>query len=221
MQRSGSGLDGGEKTCQTFEELRLALSAVELRHQAELRRRRTSSTPGDPYEDHFDTDLMLPLRHSINLLKSLVTLPPNAVWMICLDEVEYLTEAHHRILNTQMRAASGDLVFKIATMPFAHHTLATNLGDPVREGNDFEYIYVDREPIDSRGTQVEGAFLAFAREMFQRRVLFRSPQFQGLTLKTLLGASPLIDERRWKPMRKGCRHGVAAKARKSIDFSQG
>jgi predicted ATPase len=186
----------GAENRTTFEGLRLLLSEIELKHQAELRRRRTTSHPVEPYSDHFDTDLLLPLRHCINVLKTLLPLPQDVVWMICLDEVEYLTEAHHRILNTHMRTASGDLVFKIATMPFAHHTLATNVEDPVREGSDFEYVYVDREPIDSRGGQAEGHFLRFAREMFSRRMSFGSPEFAGLSLRSLLGPSPLIDEKR-------------------------
>lgn len=187
---------GGLSTCTTFEGLRLILSEVELRHQSALRRSRMSAGSTPDYADHFDTDLLLPLRHSINILKTLISLPKSTVWMVCLDEVEYLTEAHHRILNTQMRAASGDVVFKIATMPFAHHTLATNLGDPVREGNDFEYVYVDREPIDSRGGGSEGEFLLFAREMFKIRMSYKSPQLAGLTLKALLGGSPLLDEKK-------------------------
>jgi predicted ATPase len=185
----------GSSSCTSFEGLRLILSEVELRHQSALRRSRMTSAITPEYIDHFDTDLLLPLRHSINVLRTLISLPTGTVWMVCLDEVEYLTEAHHRILNTQMRTASGDLVFKIATMPFAHHTLATNLDDPVREGNDFEYVYVDREPIDSRGGSSEGEFLMFAREMFKIRMSHKSPQLAGLTLKALLGGSPLIDEK--------------------------
>ena len=187
---------GGLSTCTTFEGLRLILSEVELRHQSALRCSRMSREITPEWSDHFDTDLLLPLRHSINILKTLISLPSSTVWMVCLDEVEYLTEAHHRIINTQIRAASGDLVFKIATMPFAHHTLATNLGDPVREGNDFEYVYVDREPIDSRGAAAEGEFLLFARELFKIRMSHKSPYLSGLTLKTLLGDSPLLDEKK-------------------------
>jgi len=187
----------GRESCTTYDGLRLILTGLELRHQSELRRRRISpSTQMAAYSDHFDSALFLPLRHSINLIRSKLSIPATAVWMICLDEVEYLTELHHRILNTQMRSASGDLVFKIATMPFAHRTLATNLGDPVREGNDFEYIYVDREPIDSRGAQAQGEFLTFARELFKLRIKFRSPKLSGITLKSLLGPSPLLDDKK-------------------------
>ena len=176
--------------------LRLILSSMEIKHQSELRKRLTSSQEIDPYLDHFDTELFLPLRHAMHVLKVGLNIPSTAVWMVCLDEVEYLTELHHRILNTQLRSASGDLVFKIATMPFAHHTLATNLGDPVREGNDFEYVHVDQEPIDSRGSQSEGEFLRFARELFKQRIAFQSPHLIGLTLRDLLGASPLLEDKR-------------------------
>lgn len=184
------------RTCSNVQELRLVLSELELKHQTEIRRRRNSSSAVAVYEDHFDSELLLPLRHSINIIRSKLAVPDGAVWMICLDEVEYLSELHHRILNTQMRSSNSDIVFKIATMPFAHHTLATNFGDPVREGNDFEYINVDRESIDSRGGQAEGEFLVFARAMFKRRMSFRAPQLAELTLRSLLGPSPLIDEKK-------------------------
>lgn len=186
----------GKETAGSVEELRRLLSAIELTHQAELRKRRTNPENSKPYEDHFDTDLMLPLRHAINVVRTVVHVPESATWMVCLDEVEYLTAAHHRILNTQMRASAGEFVFKIATMPFAHHTLATNLGDPVREGNDFEYVYVDREPVDRRGSQAEGEFLAFAREMFRRRISVRLAKAEGLSLRSLLGASALLDDKK-------------------------
>lgn len=184
------------ETCTTFEGLRLLLTSIELKHQEEVRRRRTSNTERAPYTDHFDTDLFLPLKHSLNVIRSYLHIPNNAVRMVCLDEVEYLSPLHHRILNTQLRSASGDLVFKIATMPFAHHTLATNLGDPVQEGHDFEYVYVDREPIDSRGASVDGEFLKFARLVFRRRIGARSSKLASLTLKELLGSSILLDEKR-------------------------
>lgn len=187
---------GEEAKAASVEELRLILSKVELRHQTELRKRRTSSKKLDPFEDHFDNDLLLPFKNAINIIKTNIKIPADAVWMICLDEIEYLSELHHRILNGQIRSASSDIIFKIATMPFAHHTLATNLGDPVREGNDFEYINVDQESIDSRGGQVEGDFLRFARAMFRRRIAVKSPHLAQLDLRSLLGTAPLVDNKR-------------------------
>lgn len=184
----------GRKTATTPEGLRLILSGIELEHQQNMRRRMTSGNFGNENFDAFDVDLFLPLRHSLNFMKNHLDITDEAVWMICLDEVEYLTPLHHRILNTQIRSASGDLVFKIATMPFAHHTLATNVADPVREGNDFEYVYVDQEPIDSRGVSVEGEFLRFARELFKRRICAQNGKLDGLTLRSLLGSSSLLED---------------------------
>jgi len=187
---------GGKQSFTSYEGLRLALSELELEHLAAIRRIRTSSIPVQIESDHFHTDLFLPLRHAIRAIRAHLKMPADAVWMLCLDEVEYLSEAHHRILNTQLRSASEDLVFKIATMPFAHHTLATNLNDSVREGHDFEYVYVDREPIDSHGGQGQDQFLAFARSIFSRRISHRNDSLKGVTLGTLLGASELLDEKR-------------------------
>lgn len=187
---------GGRHSYTTYDGLRLALSELEVEHQAVIRRARMIGASVQSPDDHFHTDLFLPLRHAIKVIRTFLALPDDAVWMLCLDEVEYLTVAQHRILNTQLRSASGDLVFKIATMPFAHHTLATNMEDPVREGHDFEYVYVDREPIDSRGNQGEGAFLAFAREVFGLRMSARNDPLKSLSLRSLLGPSPLLDDKR-------------------------
>ena len=187
----------GNESYTTFDGLRLALSNLEEASQAALRRARTSAAPMPAPTDHFHADLFFPLRHAIRVMRVHLPIPVSAVWMLCLDEVEYLTESHHRILNTQLRSASGDLVFKIATMPFAHHTLATNLADPVREGHDFEYVYVDREPIDSRGNQGEGDFLRFARRIFTQRMKSRADGLSKLTLGALLGPSPLLDDKHW------------------------
>jgi len=192
----GKAWSDGKEEVHSVDNLRLLLTTIELRHQKELRIRRMSSVKNDPYEDHFDTDLMLPFKNSINIIKTVIKIPKDAVWMICLDEIEYLSTLHHRILNSQIRSASSDLIFKMATMPFAHHTLATNFGDPVREGNDFEYINVDQESIDRRGGHVEGDFLIFAREMFKRRIASKGKHLSSLDLKSLLGTSKIIESKR-------------------------
>lgn len=196
LSHEWSGGDANDKVATTPQGLRVILSRLELRHQTELRKRLVTEEHNLAYVDSFEADLFLPLRLAINVLKDRLNIPEDAVWMVCLDEVEYLTELHHRILNTQIRSASGDLVFKIATMPFAHHTLATNFGDPVREGNDFEYVPVDNEAIDSRGSQAESEFLKFARELFAHRVEARSPELRRLSLRDLLGSAVLLEDKR-------------------------
>jgi len=73
------------------------------------------------------------------------------MWAICLDEIEFLDVIHHRILNTHLRSAAGKLCFKFTTMPYFHHTLETNAHAKLKHGDDFEYIYLDQDPI-WRGT---------------------------------------------------------------------
>jgi predicted ATPase len=103
----GDAWSDGEKKCSSISELHLLLSTMELKHQTEIRRRRTSSAKIEAFEDHFDNDLLLPLRNSINIIKSKIRIPSSAVWMICLDEVEYLSPLHHRILNPHCQQAAA------------------------------------------------------------------------------------------------------------------
>ena len=185
----------GKQQCNTITELRSFLTEIELAHQSALRTHRIRSvgTQKDVEPlDFFDNDALLPLHHAIEVLRNKLPIPNTAVWMVCIDEVEYLTELHHRILNTLMRAASGDIVLKIATMPFAHLTLATNVGDPIREGHDFQYLIVNQDPVDSRGMFAEGSFMKFAQEIFRHRFANRNADLDGLSLSSLLGDSPLF-----------------------------
>lgn len=187
--------DKNASDCRTIESLSFLLSQVETERLNSISRARASGQSTDTSADYFDNELFQPLIFAIRTISYHVGIPSSATWMVCIDEAEYLTEEHHRILNTLLRTASGDLVFKIATMPFAHHTLATNIGDPVREGHDFKYIFVDQIPIDSRGSSTEAAFLKFAREVFKRRSSRLSQTGAKITLTEMLGPSHLLDEK--------------------------
>jgi hypothetical protein len=190
----GKAWNGEACNVTTVDSLLLILSELELKQLQALRSNRINGDSTFLIGDPFSIELFAPLRHAIAALKSVVQIPADATWMICLDEVEYLEEAHHRILNTQIRASNGGLIFKIATMPFMHHTLSTNIGDPIREEHDFEYLYIDFDPIDSRGSRAEGEFLNFARKMFALRLSVKVPQLAEITLEQFLGPSPLLDE---------------------------
>lgn len=179
----------------TLESLRMLLASIETKRIDSIARLRAKQEPLDDLNDYFDSELFQPIRFAMEAMTFGMRIPADALWMICIDEAEYLTIEHHRILNTHLRTASGNLVFKIATMPFAHHTLETNAGDPIRNGHDFEYVYVDQVPIDSRGSQDDADFLQFAREVFGRRVREQSAELNELTLTQMLGPSPLVDEK--------------------------
>lgn len=181
---------------KTLEALRLLIATVETKRVDEISRYRARGLPIEELNDYFDSELFHPIKYGMQVITFHVGIPKEAVWMLCIDEAEYLTESHHRIINTHMRTASENLVFKIATMPFAHHTMATNADDPVREGHDFDYVYVDQVPIDSRGAGKEdAAFLRFARDVFKRRADSLNSNGAALTMQQMLGPSPLIDEK--------------------------
>lgn len=184
-----------ESSVTTLHALRLLLARIESERVDLMAKRRAESAAAENFGDYFDGELFHPIRYATEILSFNVDIPSEALWMICIDEAEYLTPAHHRILNTHLRTASGNLVFKIATMPFAHHTLETNANDPVRDGHDFEYVYVDQMPIDSRGLQEDTEFVQFARDIFSRRLSESGLGSGTLTLQQMLGPSILIDEK--------------------------
>lgn len=186
--------NGIENSARTLEALRFGLATVETERTTSISLYRATARPVDELVDYFDGELFQPIKYAIQTLIYFAGIPGEALWMLCIDEAEYLTPSHHRILNTHLRAASENIVFKIATMPFAHHTLATNVGDPVRDGHDFDYIYVDRDPVDKK-IRDEAEFLRFARDVFRRRISNLNISGGALTLQELLGPSPLLDEK--------------------------
>ena len=57
--------------------------------------------------------LFRPLREGIRLVSPNLAIPETCSWLLCIDEVEFLDPMFQRIINTQLRAHSGNLVFKI------------------------------------------------------------------------------------------------------------
>jgi len=192
-------LDSDFPACQqslcTLRELKKHLEAIEHRKQQQLARQRVlgSASPNEPPVGlSFGVDLFRPLRRAISIATDHLDLPSKTTWLLCLDEAEFLLPLHHRILNSHLRATSPDLVFKITTMPYFHHTLDTNAGVPLNVGHDFEYVYIDQDPITLDSTSGEEG-RKFATDLFNHRAKASRPRYRGLTLKGLLGDSDLLD----------------------------
>lgn len=146
-------------------------------------------------------ELFAPLRASIEAATSIIQLPENAVWLLCIDEAEFLTVEHHRILNTHLRAASGRLFFKVTTTPYHHHTLETNTGAPLSPDNDFDYLYIDHDPISRGRPDSHVAIENFASTVFSSRIA-SAPSNEGHpSLRELLGESIMFRESMdvWEP----------------------
>jgi hypothetical protein len=140
----------------------------------------------------FETELFNPLRRGISLTNRALEFPPETTWLLCLDEAEFLDVIHHRILNSHLRTFSGNLAFKITTMPYFHRTLETNTAAPLMVGHDFEYVYIDQDPVINSGDGPDKGFY-FASSVFNKRAAMSGSRYHGIKLKELLGSSSLLD----------------------------
>jgi hypothetical protein len=183
--------------CDTIRGLQNYLENIEHKKQQQLARLRVTGTLREGEEPAglpFETDLFVPLRRGVVLASRALELPTDSTWILCLDEAEFLGPLHHRILNSYLRSASGPLVFKITTMPYFHHTLATNSGAPLDVGHDFEYVYIDQDPVLLAGSAGhEGE--KFGSMLFNRRAQISGSKFKAISLKKLLGSSQLLDRK--------------------------
>lgn len=70
----------------------------------------------------------------------------NSLWIICIDEAEFLNKNLLKCINSFFRSDTNGIAFKVATLPFYHNTLETlRDGIFVSEGNDFNYRVVDMD----------------------------------------------------------------------------
>lgn len=70
------------------------------------------------------------------------------IWLICIDEAEFLDLPHQICINTLFRAYSQGIVIKMATLPFKHRTRETFIKNEFAEpnGNDFNYRNIEFDP---------------------------------------------------------------------------
>lgn len=196
-----------EQEIETLDKLRRSLEDIEYAKHRLIARSRASGDErpsGTGPGPAFDSDLLIPLRRGITLASRIFNLKPDCTWLICLDEAEFLDELHQRILNSLMRAHSGNVFFKMTTMPYCHYTLATNTSVSLTRGDDFEYVYIDFDPVLFARAEGEKSSIgtAFARTLFERR--FEASGTLGakasegtttLSIDHFLGTSTLLDDK--------------------------
>lgn len=139
-----------------------------------------------------NTDLFLILKRWISIISRLLKFPETTSWFLCIDEAEFLTISHHRILNSFLRSDSGNLFFKIATMPYHHHTLETVAETPIIDGHDFEYVYIDRDQLPEFDNADNSEF---SKIMFEKRAKISGDKYKDLNLDDLLGISLLLNKK--------------------------
>lgn len=139
----------------------------------------------------FAVDLFAPLKKGINILSQYFGLETSS-WFICLDEAEILTSAQQKIINSYLRSCSGNLFFKIITMPYAHTTRETNVGANLNAGDDFEYVYIDNES-PFIYTEQSLSMPEIIIELFKKRASSYEI-YKDITIQNLLGESTLLDK---------------------------
>lgn len=70
------------------------------------------------------------------------------IWLVCIDEAEFLDIPHQICINSLFRAYSQGIVIKMATLPFKHITRDTFIKGELAEpdGNDFNYRNIEFDP---------------------------------------------------------------------------
>ena len=182
------------QSCETLSELHNFLEDVEHDKQAQLTQSRITgkSIPTNQLLGvYFENELFFPLRRAITLVSRALSFPSQTMWLLCLDETEFLEEYHHKILNSHLRSYPGNLVFKITTMPYYHHTLNTNTNASLSVGHDFEYIYIDRDPLET--SSGNDGVDEFAKNLFNKRAGESGGNYKWEDIETLLGPSTLLD----------------------------
>ncbi|HGN0346749.1 TPA: hypothetical protein ACXI99_002905 [Proteus mirabilis] len=142
---------------------------------------------------NFNTDLFTPLIMALSTVRKEIGLSNSSTFCVCIDEAEFLTKEHHRILNTHMRSYN-EIVFKITTMPYRHYTLETVTGTPLNMGHDFDYLNIDKQGLHGSSNNNSYHFFEnFADKLFRKRIKNSSILNKDVTLEFLLGKSILVD----------------------------
>lgn len=176
----------------TIDELRVNLEEIEYKKNLIFNKESMKielTTEEKNIGSQFNTSLFKPFTIASKTIHKELNFPKNCKWYVCIDEAEFLTERHQKILNTNMRTVS-DLVFKITTMPYRHKTLETNVDANINVGHDLEYIYIDKLGTAYKNQQLSDQKIQeFAEKLFENRL--KSHNSTTLTLANLVGESIL------------------------------
>lgn len=88
------------------------------------------------------------LAASLSSIRSLLCdkLKIDPTWIVCIDEAEFADECYQECINTALRADTGRIAFKMATLHFYHKTKSTlDENITVMDGQDFKYTLIDMQ----------------------------------------------------------------------------
>ncbi len=186
--------------------LRRHLEDTDYRKQIQILRARAAGKLPDgemPEGLVFGTDLFAPLRQGIRQLSRLLSINDNCTWLLCIDEAEFLEEIDLRIINSHMRAYPDKLFIKMTTMPY-RHTVATNIGADLVNGDDFQYVNMESDRVLSARTTGDSGSIGtrFGRTLFKKLLeasdasVAEASRREAPSAVDVLGESAILDPRR-------------------------
>ena len=188
------GKDWLDEDCGGLSQLEARLEDVEYeKAKRRLRTQYTEEVRAHNIGHVFDSEWFLALGRGITVLKRHIPIPDDCTWVLCIDEAEYLSVNHHRLLNSLFRVGEG-LTFKVTTMPYCHYTTETTGGVAVVDGQDFDYVYIDKIYGATTGQQYFDSIKTFTMELFDRRNVDTPLESADFKLSHVVGQSSLLRE---------------------------
>jgi hypothetical protein len=185
------------KNIKNFKDLKEYLKFIDFEKQKIIAKERILGVKStDLVGIEFDTRLFSPLQRGIDIASKELDFPDYTAWLLCLDEAEVLTKEQQKIINSYLRSCTGNLFFKIITMPYSHNTRDTNIGAPLNLGDDYEYLYIDYESPFLYGEQ-STSIPEPITELFNKRIQASGKKYNGISIEKLLGPSVLLEKKEW------------------------
>lgn len=183
-----------DDVCDDIKSLRKNLDKAEIEAEVNITHRHVNEEDSwlkTIHSTKFATSLFSPVKWAIKAVSELIELNNKTYWIVCIDEAEFLEEGYQRIINTFMRASadSPTIYYKMITMPFCHYTLETNVNSPLNLGHDFDYIYIDQDPVKKEFGQ------CFVRDLFEKRMNHGHDGCGDLSLKELVGVTDILEKK--------------------------
>ena len=113
----------------------------------------------------FKREIAAPLIAVKANIMSILSIPSEATWILCVDEAEFIPERFQKCLNSFMRSSTNGIALKIGTLPFYWKTLDTLDGEnKISQENDFNYQILDM-------TSEETDFVALTNTLCHHRLM--------------------------------------------------
>ena len=193
-----------ERPIYTLKDLAKTIAKTDFRLQRVTTRNKYGDHPNQlrPFDasltTSFGTELAQPIVALGPVIQDAFDFTDSTRIVVAIDEMEFLTPEHHRIMNGLLRAYEGAFLFKFITAPYCHYTLATETNAPLIEDHDFSYVHMDNDrqvDLEALPFKIEGADKRFAFHiaLFLRRAEAAQIPANSELLHRLLGSSEVLD----------------------------